>query len=89
MTREGAKKEVLRLVFGDAAGVNYISDDDVLSIIDKIYDYFESRTCSNCKYSYTKNISKLGMVHWCKKLDMSISDDFYCKYYKETQNETH
>lgn len=53
MTKDEAKKLVLHnLVFGEADGRNFIDDDNVLILIDKIYDDFESRTCSSCEHSF-------------------------------------
>ena len=41
MTRSVAKIEALMLE---------CTDEEIQSFIDKIYDDFESRTCSNCKW---------------------------------------
>ena len=50
MTREEAK-DLIEMEFDD---YYYCCDSNHCSVIDQIYDDFESRTCENCKH-YNKD----------------------------------
>lgn len=52
-----------------------------VELIDNIYDYFELRNCSNCKYE--NKITMSGGARTCLLLDIGIGKDFGCNKYKE------
>lgn len=56
-------------------------EDSIETIIDDIYDYFESRTCGNCRYysDYDKlsNTGDCNAIHTIGTDDSNINTD-YC-----------
>lgn len=90
MTREEAKAEHDRhnsLQFVESCAV--MESDEVLKLIDEIYDDFESRTCENCKHGeYEKNIKGIycSFVNYCGSDYME--KDFGCNKFERVEDDT-
>jgi len=68
VTREEAKDKIFRLVGIPALESSqdnivdtiWLNRQGVIRFVDKIFDSFDDRTCSNCKYWHQENNSQIG-----------------------------
>lgn len=102
MTREEAKEHFWKDTekFGESVAkrfgsinynkifTSYYIGSEIDMFIDKIYDYFENRTCESCKhFEVDDTIDTNKCFGWCNNIvsctKSNICDiDFYCKYWE-------
>jgi len=70
MTREEAKSKI----------EHFIHNDELMKIIDEIYDNFENRICINCKYCVYDEI-ECGYRCTNKHIRVSIFHNGSCSYF--------
>ena len=83
LSREEAEEILEGIERVDSGMVGGYESNSVYALIEKIYDDFESRTCSNCKYGLQFDyVTDYGMCEksygWYWQGRMEITKDFGC-----------
>ena len=77
MTRDEAKKKI-NIQKNEVYTYGII--DNVDSVIDEIFDSFEDKNCSNCRFSYRV---RNGLFDCDKIQKLDLPKDFYCNKWAE------
>ena len=84
MTREEAK-DLIEIEYDD---YYYCCDSNHCSVIDQIYDDFESRTCENCKHAQNTTVSDMENGYLdCNKLYVEgfLEQGFGCSLFERIE----
>ena len=96
MTRETLKDFLIQIEEAPSPS-NRWKPDLVCEMVDKIYDDFESRTCENCKHSYSSSIvnpthcSEVTFPYFnevdaeWEDMSMEITKDFGCNKFERKE----
>ena len=90
MTREKAKKKLLKCNYNRGAWHNKYTREQ---IINKIFNDFESRTCENCIY-FKRDIAEYGeyegkcLANIISEQDLStVKEDFGCNKFERREDD--
>lgn len=78
MTRDNAKREIIEMF--TSKPFSQLKIGDINTIIDKIYDNFENRSCENCKYFIQEHFYGVCQkdVNTTKNQDNFLSNIEFC-----------